>query len=98
MPLRPNGHGDSLTEERAARAVAGQMVLGTVPTFRRTPRAVKLFFAHMKSVTGSYSRMKCATRSYTSRKCLASGRRKVWPANRSWLIGQERGHASHLVG
>ena len=27
MPLRPNGHGDSLTEERAARAVAGQMVL-----------------------------------------------------------------------
>src|SRR5262245_38220960 len=27
MPLRPNGHGDSLKEERAARAVAGQMVL-----------------------------------------------------------------------
>ena len=27
MPLRPNGHGDSLNEEMAARAVAGQMVL-----------------------------------------------------------------------
>jgi hypothetical protein len=27
MPLRPNGHGDSLKEEKTARAVAGQMVL-----------------------------------------------------------------------
>jgi hypothetical protein len=30
MPLRPNGHGDSLKEDRAARAVARQMVLGGV--------------------------------------------------------------------
>jgi hypothetical protein len=34
MPLRPNGYGDSLKEDRAARVVARQMVLGRAADVR----------------------------------------------------------------